>query len=92
MLKFMAAGLPVITNPTGEAGKLVRNAKAGLLAATPAEWVEAVRRLAADPSLRRRLGQAGRQVIERHYADDAVAEKWMKTLGLARADRQAKAA
>src|SRR5205823_14020483 len=58
VLQYMAAGLPVIANPVGVHRNMVRHGENGLLAATDEEWIAAVRTLAGDPTLRRRMGRA----------------------------------
>jgi glycosyltransferase involved in cell wall biosynthesis len=68
LLQYMAAALPVVTNPVGVHPQIVLPGQTGLLASTPDEWADAVARLAADPALRRRMGQAGRQRVEEHYS------------------------
>jgi glycosyltransferase involved in cell wall biosynthesis len=64
----MAAGLPVVASRVGGLPELVPDGEAGLLVA-PGDTeglAEALRRLIADPQLRRRLGDAGHaQVRER---------------------------
>lgn len=67
LLQYMAAGLPVVANPVGMQAQLVRHGETGFLARTPAEWADAVGRLAADPDLRTRLGQAGRRRVEAEF-------------------------
>ncbi len=75
-LQYMAAGLPVIANSVGVNRHLVINGHTGLLAETPEGWAEAVARLAADPHLRRRLGAAGRQMVEQYYSVDGWAPRF----------------
>lgn len=67
VLQYMAAGLPVVANSVGIHRKLVIHGKSGFLADTPEEWAAAISRLAGDPSLRHRLGIAGRQTVEADY-------------------------
>ena len=67
VLQYMAAGLPVVANPVGMNRTMVVDGKTGFLASTPAEWAEAVARLAADPALRQRMGEAGRYLVETRY-------------------------
>ena len=67
VLQYMAAGLPVVANSVGIHRKLIVHGQSGFLADTPEEWAEAVSRLAEDPSLRHRLGSAGRQTVEADY-------------------------
>jgi glycosyltransferase involved in cell wall biosynthesis len=80
VLQYMAAGLPVVANPVGVQTQMVRHGETGYLAETPAEWCEAVARLSADPALRRRMGRAGRQVVEEHYSIEAGAALWTDQL------------
>ena len=79
-LQYMAAGLPVVANPVGVHVEMVRHGETGFLAATPAEWVEAVDRLARDASLRRRMGQAGRRRVDASYSVARGATGWIDVL------------
>jgi len=67
VLQYMAAGLPVVASPVGANADYVRPGETGLHARSDAEWAEAVARLAADPSLRERMGRAGRRRVEREF-------------------------
>ncbi len=80
VLQYMAAGLAVVANPVGVQAELVRPGENGFLARTPAEWIEALRLLAADPKLRRRLGEAGRRRVETEFSIDAGAARWQSVL------------
>jgi glycosyltransferase involved in cell wall biosynthesis len=81
VLQYMAAGLPVIANPVGVQIEMVRHGETGFLARTPAQWIEAVRRLAEDAKLRRRMGRAGRRLVEERYSVAAGAARWVQLLG-----------
>jgi len=70
VLQYMAAGLPVVANPVGMNRRMVVHGRTGLLATTPAEWAAAIRRLGADPGLRRRMGAAGRRLVEDEFSVD----------------------
>ena len=87
VLQYQAAGLPVLANPVGVQASVVRHGVNGLLAATPDGWVNAVRQLAADPELRRRLGGAGREQAEATYGVGAAARGWVATLARLEPDR-----
>ncbi|MDW8267153.1 MAG: glycosyltransferase [Gemmataceae bacterium] len=78
MLQYMAAGLPVVANPVGVHCELVRHGETGYLVSSAEEWSAAIRRLAADPKLRRRLGEAGRRHLERAYAVEVGAVRWLE--------------
>jgi glycosyltransferase involved in cell wall biosynthesis len=80
VLQYMAAGLPAVANPVGVHAEMVRHGETGFLAATPAEWVESVGRLARDPGLRRRMGRAGRRLVEERYSVAAGAGLWRALL------------
>jgi glycosyltransferase involved in cell wall biosynthesis len=80
VLQYMAAGLPVVANPVGVQADLVRHGTTGFLVDTAEGWAAAVGRLARDPDLRRRLGAAGRRVVEREYSVGAGAARWLAVL------------
>ena len=68
VLQYMAAGLPVVANPVGTNPEMVIPGRTGFLANTPNEWAEAIRLLASDRKLRRKLGAAGRRLIQERYS------------------------
>lgn len=74
VLQYQAAGLPVVANPVGCQNEMIHPGENGFLAAGPAEWVDAVRRLAGDPGLRRRMGLAARRDVEHDYSISAWSE------------------
>lgn len=80
ILQYMAAGLPVVANPVGVHAELVRHGKTGFLAQTTEQWAEAVGRLARDPELRRRLGQAGRRRVAAEFGIAGGAARWLTLL------------
>ena len=81
IVQYMAAGLPVIASPVGANAELVRAGETGLLPEGPADWPAAVARLAGDAELRARMGAAGRELVERQYNLEAVADEWARLLG-----------
>ncbi len=80
LLQYMAAGLAVVANPVGVQADMISPGETGLLATTTDEWVNAVRTLANDPELRRRLGRAGRERVEREYSVTVGARRWVGVL------------
>jgi glycosyltransferase involved in cell wall biosynthesis len=81
VLQYMAAGLPVVANPVGMQKKLVRPGETGFLVETPQEWEDAVTTLANDASLRRRMGLAGRRLVEAEYQVSRGAAAWELLIG-----------
>jgi glycosyltransferase involved in cell wall biosynthesis len=67
-IQFMACGVPVVAAPVGVNREILRDGVNGLLAASPAEWVEKLGRLLASLPLRATLGAAGRATIEAEYS------------------------
>lgn len=80
VLQYMAAALPVVANPVGVQRTLLRRGETGFLARTAGHWVQALRRLAADPALRQAQGQAGRQRVEDRYSVALGAARWLNLL------------
>jgi len=79
-LQYMAAGLPVVTNPVGVHGTMVRHGETGFLAESEAEWVEAIRTLAGDPELRRRMGARGRALVEERFSLEVGSALWLNLI------------
>jgi len=90
LIQYMALGIPGIASPVGVNGEIVRHGETGLLAETPSQWLECMARLLAIPALRRRIGQAGREVIADRYSLDQTAPLLLETLELAAAGCRAR--
>jgi glycosyltransferase involved in cell wall biosynthesis len=68
VLQYQASGLPVLANPVGVHPALIDHGTTGWLADTPDAWLASVRTLAADPSRRRRMGEAARASVAADYS------------------------
>jgi glycosyltransferase involved in cell wall biosynthesis len=72
---YMAAGRPVVTNPVGDSGEMIRSEEIGLLAdETPVAFAESICALLDDPNLRTAMGQRARQLAETRFSWRAHAE------------------
>jgi glycosyltransferase involved in cell wall biosynthesis len=80
VLQYQAAGLPVVANPVGCQNEMIRPEVSGFLATGPAEWADALRRLAGDPELRRRMGLAARRGVEADYSVSAWSDAFVHSL------------
>ena len=80
VLQYQAAGLPVVANSVGCQVEMVRTGGNGFLADEAAGWVEAIGRLARDPGLRRRMGEASRRDVERDYSVSAWSEAFVQSI------------
>jgi glycosyltransferase involved in cell wall biosynthesis len=74
LIEAMAAGLPTIATPAGDAASIVKDCTTGFLVPMDDEDAMAARlvELEASPSLRGRLGSAGRGIVEQCYASDGL--------------------
>ena len=63
LLEAFAMACPVITTPVGAMGFPIQSGQQAFLAETPVEFERALRRLIAEPDLRRRVGQNARKMI-----------------------------
>ncbi len=74
MAEASACGLPVVAGRTGGMPEAVRDGETGILvdAERPEAVRDALRRLLDDGGLRRRLGMAGRRLVEQVYNWDRV--------------------
>ena len=70
ILEAMAARLPVITTPAGDAPRLVENGRTGYVVDFDDTngMGERILQLARSAELRRQLGEAGRQRVEEHHS------------------------
>lgn len=68
VLQYMACGVPVVASPAGVNREIISDGENGFLAATDEEWLEKLSLLARDEALRRRLGQKGRETVEKYYS------------------------
>jgi len=76
LLEAMAAGLPVITTPAGDAGVVVQDESTGYVVPFDdvQQLAERVVRLARSPERRRELGAAARCRAARQYGPERLAE------------------
>jgi len=70
VLEAMACGLPVVATDVGGTAEAVRDGETGALVppGDDAALAAALRRLTADPDALRRMGEAGRTVVEREFS------------------------
>jgi L-malate glycosyltransferase len=79
ILEAMAARLPVITTPVGDASLVVQHEKTGYVA--EGEDIQGMAafmvRLARSPSMRMTLGEAGRKRVEEEYKYESLRDRLM---------------
>ncbi len=75
LLQGMAARVPCVASPVGAHRDIVKEGVNGFLAAEPKEWADKLARLAKDPALRDRLGDAARETVASEYSVQAHAPR-----------------
>ncbi|MBU0909311.1 MAG: glycosyltransferase family 4 protein [Proteobacteria bacterium] len=80
VIQYMAAGLPVISSPTGVNAEIVEHGVNGFLAAGEQEWLAAIQRLVADDALRNSMGKAGRKRCFDNFSLQSTFRKMIASL------------
>jgi glycosyltransferase involved in cell wall biosynthesis len=76
MLCYMSAGLPVVVTAAGMNREVLALGEVGMSAACEAEWIDALTALLEDANLRRRMGAAGRAVVEERFSLQRLAQQY----------------
>ncbi len=78
LLEAMSCGVPVIGSEIGGITDIITDGETGLLVppADAAALAGAIERLARDPGLARRLGEAGARRMREQFSWEAIAAKW----------------
>jgi glycosyltransferase involved in cell wall biosynthesis len=82
VFQALACGVPVVTADTPAARELLVDGKSALLVppGDPEALAAAVRRLAADDALARRLAEGGRRTYEEQASEDVLGRRWRDLL------------
>jgi len=75
LIQYMACGLPVVASPVGINKQIIEEGKNGFLAATMAEWVDALKILRDNTELGNKMGKAGRIKVEAEYSVQVTAPR-----------------
>ena len=77
VLEAMSAGLPVVATAVGGTPEVVVDGITGLLVPprAPDALAQAITRLLRTPALRRKMGQAGRERVERHFSVERMVQE-----------------
>lgn len=78
ILEAMAMKKPVVSTSVGAEGLDVTDGRELLIADTPEQFAEQIDMLLSDHGKARRLGEAGRTLVEQHYGWDALSRKLEK--------------
>ena len=80
LLLYMSRGIPCVASPVGINTYLVTNGKNGYLAETTKEWFDRLSLMIKDSTLRERMGQEGRRLVERYYSYKVCGPKMLEIL------------
>ena len=80
LIQYMACGKPVVASPVGVNTEIVEHGINGFLAESTAEWLEALTILRDNPDLRKKMGSAGRKIVEKKYCIQFTAPKLVSLL------------
>ena len=80
ILLYQAAGLAVLASPVGVNRELIEPGRTGYLPDAPTAWADGLDRLLGDPTLARRLGDAGRAAVERTHAVEVLYPRFRDAL------------
>ena len=75
LIHYMACRLPTVASPVGVNRQIVDQGVTGFLASTTGEWVEALHTLRESSDLRKTMGRAGRDKVERLYSLQVTAPR-----------------
>jgi glycosyltransferase involved in cell wall biosynthesis len=87
LIQYMSAEVAPVCSPVGANTQIVEPGVTGLFAVTPADWSDAIIRLAEQVDERRRMAKAGRQTVIDRYSLAYAAPRFRDIL-LAAAARQ----
>ncbi|WP_437744753.1 glycosyltransferase family 4 protein [Sorangium sp. So ce302] len=78
VLEAMARSLPVVVTPVGGVPEVVRHEEHGLIVPVDGHdaLADAIERLASDPALRRRLGEAGHARVRDDFSFEKMTRKY----------------
>ncbi|MHB1418913.1 MAG: glycosyltransferase [Bacillota bacterium] len=67
-LQYMAAGVPAVVSPVGMNMEIIVDGDTGYFADSSQDWVMKLQMLLTNATLRAKVGEAGRNIIERKYS------------------------
>jgi glycosyltransferase involved in cell wall biosynthesis len=80
LIQYMACGLPVVASPVGMNKDVVRHGENGFLATDEEEWIESLSKLISDSALRKKMGEAGRKLVEAQFTVEKNFEKMQRVI------------
>jgi L-malate glycosyltransferase len=79
-LQYMSIGIPSISTNFGTSTKIVTHGKNGFLVNNDQEWLDNIKLLIDDPSLRKNIGINAREHVLRNYSTAAIERLYLGVL------------
>ncbi len=79
-LQYMSFGIPTVATSVGTSKIIIDNEVNGFLVNSKNEWVDALKRLIDDSSLRKKIGNEARNTILEKYSTSVIKEKYLEIL------------
>jgi len=79
-IEYMSVGIPVVASDVGMNKEVIRHGVNGFLANTDQEWISYLGSLISDGALRKKMGLAGRGIVEEEYSVKINAPKFMSIM------------
>jgi len=85
IIEALACGTPVVGSDSGEIPNVIAATKGGVVfpEGQPQALAEQLRSLILNPSLRSHLVEQGRQTVQSHYTNSALAQSFASTIAAA---------
>lgn len=80
ILQYFGVGLPAVCTPVGVNKDVVKDNVTGFYANNPDEWVEKLSILIENPDLRRKMGEAGREIVMNGYTIQSCAPRLLQII------------
>jgi glycosyltransferase involved in cell wall biosynthesis len=77
-LQYMALGKPAVLSPVGVNTEIISHGQNGFLADSPEEWETILSALIEDDSLRKTIGERGRQTVEERFSHRSQKQRYVQ--------------
>ena len=79
-LQYMALGIPAVCSDVGANRDVVKHGENGFLAKTNEDWLESLKKLVDDETLRKQLGNEARRTVVENYSMEKCAENFARVV------------
>ncbi len=76
-IQYLALSIPALASPVGVNSKIIDDGINGYLCSTLKDWEMRLAELIQNPTLRKKMGEAGRKKIEEHYSLEANSSNFL---------------